>query len=144
MDLTQLVMSLLGVKPLPSWPAGVQVPTTQTPVVTGCVPRLARLVVEVDQFPGIPDTFQRKWMPVSPVGVWRVPPATLSVSTLIRLFTEDPPGHFLSIPQRLLPMSPSAPPPAASITDNPLHPWIILLPSSSTCPPQTNLPKRLH
>lgn len=29
MDLTQLVKSLLGVKPLPSWPAGVQVPTNR-------------------------------------------------------------------------------------------------------------------
>lgn len=126
MDLSQLIMSVLGVKGLPSGPAGVQVPTTQTPVVAGCVPPLARLVVEVNQFPGIPDTFQRKWMLVSPVGVWRVPPATLSVSTLIRLFTENPPGHFLSIPQRLLPGSPSPPPAAASITDSPLHLWIIL------------------
>lgn len=54
--------------------AGAQLPSRGAPAARSqrMCPPLAGLVVEVGRFPAIPDTFQRKWTLVSPVGAGRV------------------------------------------------------------------------
>lgn len=98
-----------------------------------CVP-LARLVVEVGWLPGIRDTFQRIWMPVSPVGAWR-PSLPQHLSPLGCLWSAcllKPPPQVTSSPIGPTAVFPHAPLALVSVVDHPLYLYSIKV-SSSLC-----------